>query len=180
MSYRHIADSFLDDQDWAFTVAADELATVSTHFGGDTEPYLRIDVAGGPYRLAVRTFNLLTVAAHDYTRLLSFFATEWPDDWAEYGPTSLPVESWRDADLESLVDHGPLITREGMNYLAEFWWHREQPFHNHAARYYVRPHLEVLRGNHTLFQNLEAGPIFPGGPTVYRGVGPPVRVEPTR
>lgn len=180
MSYRHLADDFLEDREWAFTVPADKLQQVTTRIAGDTEPRICIDVAGGPYQLSFRTFNLLTVAAHDYTSLLSFFASEWPDEWKTYGPTSLPVDSWRHAALEDLTDLGPLITREGMNYLAEFWWQREQPYHNHAARCYVRPHLETLRENHTLFQNLEAGPLFPGGPTVYRGVGPPVRVIPTR
>ena len=180
MTYRGAVDAFLNDRDWAFEVNPSALDVMGTRLAGSAEERIIIDVPGGPYELSFRTFNLLTVAAHDYTTLLAFFAREFPEEWNDHPVHTLDLDDWRARDVEETLDADPILTRTGMNALAHFWWTVEQPYHNHPSRHYVRPHMECIKENHGLFHNLEIGPMYPGLETVYRGTGDPIRVVPSR
>lgn len=171
-----IIDGLLNTYDWGREVPVSELDGAEHTYLRNTAPAIAIREPAATREISYRAFNLLTLAAHDYVRVLRYFSEEM-DHTVSYGDgESLDKTDWRRTEVEESMGFSPILRREGMDMIAQHWREIEQPRFQTAVRYYVRPHARLVRRNYDNFPGTLIGPLNPGGELTYRGSGNPTRV----
>lgn len=172
-------DTLLDGEPWEREVQPHQLDGVEQTYLRNAERGVAIQEPQAVREMSFRAFNLLTLVAHDYVRVLRFFMSEYEGQIDDSHVEDWDREDWRLTDVESTVNHRPVLRRQGVNAIAEMWRQVEQPRFQHAVRYYVRPHARLIRLNYNQFPATLIGPLWPGSQTVYRGSGKPTRIVPS-
>lgn len=176
MFQKVLIDGLLDSFEWGREVSVEDLDGAEHTHLRNTSPALAIKEPATTRDMSYRAFNLLTLAAHDYVRVLRHFSEEMDHVAKPESMDTLTKDDWRKTDVEEAMDFSPILRREGMDMIAEHWREIEEPRFQTAVRYYVRPHARLVRRNYDHFPGTQIGPLNPGGELTYRGSGNPTRV----